>query len=139
MWIISTHQEALLVVVVDNNQTHPPKDGVLAWPKAGVLELAPPNKLLEVLAPNNPAPVLAPKPPACKIIGLLCGCARLTLLLLLNTVAETLPGLAPKAGVAEPPKPKLDPEDVLAPKLKPELYSKQKPTLDVTSSSAYSK
>lgn len=47
-----------------------------------------------------------------------------------------LPGDMPKAGVAvglaEAPKPKLGPEDVLAPKLKPELCIKQKPESGVT-------
>ena len=47
-----------------------------------------------------------------------------------------LPGDMPKAGVAaglaEAPKPKPGPEDVLAPKLKPELCIKQNPESGVT-------
>lgn len=56
--------------------------------------------------------------------------------MLLGSTIEGLPGDAPKAGVAaglaEAPKPKLGPEDVLAPKLKPELCTKQKPGSGMT-------
>ncbi len=54
----------------------------------------------------------------------------------LGATLEGLPGDMPKAGVAaglaEAPKPKLGPEDVLAPKLKPELCIQQKPESGVT-------
>ena len=53
-----------------------------------------------------------------------------------GATVEGLPGDMPKAGVAaglaDAPKPKLGPKDVLAPKLKPELCIKQRPESDVT-------
>lgn len=78
-----------------------PNAGVLAAPNKLPPELFEPNRLLLELAAKKPGLLLAPKPP----------------------------GVAPNAGaaaeLAEPPKPKLGPEDVLAPKLNPVLCAEE--------------
>ena len=107
-----------------------PKAGVPVWANSPLAELAPPKRVFEVLDPNKLAPVPAPKPPACVTIRE-CSLVMQKCIMSLSTTIEGLPGDMPKAGVvaglAEAPKPKLGPEDVLAPNPKPELCTKQRP------------